>query len=258
MPSPAKKKKISVCLIGDSHLGALKRAYDEKMPEAVDFNVEFYGAPGPEFRAIRLTNGRLTPDESAVAAVTAVNGKGRLEVAPDDFDAVLFFGSRFRTHLIFQEFLHRSLNHDDFVSAAVRQHALARFANGVRSFRNAHYFAENCNGNVFYSGAPFLTDGIKDDLFSIFPSAEKAKKSDRAALWDEVETLFDNNGVTLIRQPENTVTRGCLTKAEFGVDGAVESVDLVHKNAEYGKLILREFYAGVAARMARKKAKSAA
>jgi hypothetical protein len=56
--------------------------------------------------------------------------------------------------------------------------------------------------------------------------------------WDHLQRVAAEDGITLLRQPDETVTAGLYTDASYAVAKHVEKRDYEHKNARYGALIL--------------------
>ncbi|KAJ53986.1 hypothetical protein ACMU_04585 [Actibacterium mucosum KCTC 23349] len=230
----------TLCIYGDSHLASLKHALDAGVDGAGSYTIEFYGAPGPEFRGLRLTDdGAVVPDDEALTALEMVNGTGRTRLEGSDFDAFLFHGARMRSTAFIAEFLHRARDADGFVSAAVRRAALERWLSSIRSVRVARAFAA-AGARVFFSPAPFEVPGAGGQKYlETFPEAAKAEAKDRTALNDEIADVLAKDGITFVAQPDETVQGGCLTDAAYQVENAAESGDFRHMNGEYGAKVLR-------------------
>lgn len=243
MPSQNK----SICLYGDSHLASIKNAVDAGVDGIDAFDVEFFGAPGPEFRGLRLTDdGAVLPDDDALAALKMVNGKGRSQLNGADFDVFHFHGARMRSTEFIAEFLHRTHDADSFVSTAVRAAAMKRWLSSIRSVRVARAFAANSNARVFFSPAPFETPGAGAQKYlQRFPAAKQATAADRDALNSEISAALAADGVTFVPQAEDTVESGCHTRAEFGVENSAETGDWRHMNAAYGARVLSEVIAQI-------------
>lgn len=243
MPS---QDKQTLCFYGDSHLGCVKHAIDDGVRGADDYDIEFWGSFGPDFRKLRLTDGAIVPDKDAEDSVDLINGKGRKLLRPDDFDIIVFHACRVRAFNFMSEFLNIARSEDAHVSAAVRSATLDAWLEGIRSFRIAREFAKAKKARIYFTSVPFLTDGIGSDPLAGKAAAETADKQDRAALWAELGSKFENAGIRFLAQPERTITRGCMTKSEYGVPTAVELNDNAHKNAAYGALVVRQVFAAIA------------
>ncbi len=241
MPSPRKSKPKRICVVGDSHLGALKRAVDAGAVANEGYEVEFYGAPGPYFRGLRLVKGQIRPDKFALDVVRMVTQNGRTVLDPGDFDAILFYGARLASAHFMREFLHRKHAPEDYASHAVRAAVLSHLIQSARFARIAFAFAADEKTQVFYASAPFPTQGVNVPLLAETPMAAQATVQDRDALWQEIEAIFAKENVVFLRQPEETVVDGALTQSAYGVEEAQAKDDAWHKNSAYGETVLQQF-----------------
>ena len=243
MPSPAKAPRI--CIFGDSHLAAAKMALDSG---AVDLGApyEFWGADGPRFRQLTMQESTIHASEEAAPIVAAVNGKGRKTLSATDFDVFLFYGARLRQSEYYPPLLDFICKPDGSLSSAVRQKLTRRFLMGTRAYRFAMQFAKHkSKPRVFYSPTSFLTEGITENAHAEFPFAHRAKANDRDILRAWLDEEAHTDGITLIHQPEESITAGLFTKSKYAVDNAVAEKDAVHKNGAYGALILSQFKAAL-------------
>lgn len=100
---------------------------------------------------------------------------------------------------------------------------------------------------MWFSPASFLTEGIVDQAgFGENRAALDAAEDEAETLWTLIDRRIAKDGVTLIRPPAETVTRACLTRAEYGVDGAGDNNDPVHKSPAYAAFALAHVLAALA------------
>jgi hypothetical protein len=259
MPSDAE----TLCLFGDSHLAALKRALDDDIAQLPGYEAEFWGAKGAQFRQlVQDADGRIRPGREAAEMVALINGRGRMTLAPADFDVFLFWGARLRVAEFLAPFLHRSQS-GTVDSFAVLSAAAAQFLTNCRSYRFARSFAR-AGAEVWMIPAPLPTAGVKDftrknRVLAGWERATGASAADRLRLWSALESVAAQDGVRLIRQPEDTVTGALFTDARYAVAGVAETEDAGHKSPAYAARLLAEFTARRPARVvARSVARSVA
>ncbi len=200
----------TICLFGDGHLAALRQALADGtvLP---GYAAEFWGASGAGFRQlIQGRDGRIAPVGEAAAMVAAVNGRGRASLGPQDFDLFLFWGARLRVDQYLVPFLHRRQSGitDSF---AVLAAAAAQFLVNARGYRFARDFAR-AGAEVWLVPAPYRIAGRAPDR------DPDARAADRTYLWSVLESVAAQDGLRLIRQPEDTVTGGALTQPRFAAD----------------------------------------
>lgn len=252
MPSRNKSRKL--CIIGDSQVASVALALREGRttpPDGVE--VEFWGAVGPDFRQIDWIDGAICAPAAAREAVLQVNGNGRDHVAPGDFDGLLFYGARLRIGWFFAQYQQWVADQGARPSRAVAELATRDFVICARAYRLAGRMAE-AGQKVIYAPAPFYSDGVRDlaapdNLYHSYPAAFETTEVDRDHLWELLETVAARDGVNVVRQPEDTVTAGLLTKREYQCADALEEDDIGHKSPAFAARWLEEIWPVVDAEM---------
>lgn len=236
MPSPTDR---SLCIYGDSQLACIKAALNQGLIDTSGFAIEFWGGGGPWFRDLRWRNGRIRPttDDSRLILNT-VNRRGRDSLGAEDFDDFLFVGARLRASEFLIPALRGRGGGAGFLSRAVIERLLDNWLASNRSYRFARSFAESGRARVLFAPAPLPCDTILDPAEVAATVNQLADAGDRAELWEMVARAMAADGIELVAQPDETVTRGCLTRADFAADGAREAGDAAHMNGAYGALIL--------------------
>lgn len=233
---PSEKPQIIV--VGDSHMGSLKLAHEAGLvPWPSGAEVEFWGATGPLFRQIKWSRGALHAKGEAKDMVKKVNKKGRTSIAAKDFDFAIFYGARLRTPHFFEQYLEWRESSGGWPSQGALMKAALHFLNSTRSYRDACEFSR-AGTPAFFCPSPFVTDGIMDltrpgKILHTYPSVSSASAADRARLWTALKGAAASDGVTLVPQPEDTVTKGLLTFAKYAREDAVPNKDLGHKSPEF-------------------------
>jgi hypothetical protein len=93
---------------------------------------------------------------------------------------------------------------------------------------------------VYFSPAGFLNDGVLSEEDVTKTINTEATAADRCALWDPMQQAMAGDNIQLLRQPEETVTRGGLTARSYATTLGSQDDDAVHKNGAYGALILNQ------------------
>lgn len=234
-----KQKSLRFCVFGDSHIACIKHALDEDLLDMQGIELEFWGAPGPQFRDIHFLEGQLVgTTEAARNNLAKINPARSAALVPQDFDGFLFIGCRLRLSEFVVPLLQNQAGKPGYVSAAVRDLMLRRWLEGCRWYRAAREFAKE--RPVYFSPAGFLNDGSLSEEDVAKAINTEATASDRCALWDQIEQAMASDSITLLRQPEETVTRGGLTARSYATTLGSQDDDAVHKNGAYGALILNQ------------------
>lgn len=239
---PSRLDRPSLCIIGDSHLGSLRRAVDRGLVSFPGQDVEFWGAIGPQFRQIEMKDGVIRAHGAARDMVRKVNGKGREEIRAEDFRAFLFYGARLRVVELFAPVLHHQHTGGGFASQAAMAAAADEFLRSTRAWRMAGALAR-AGAQVQFVPAPFpsaevIDHGAPGRILDAYPGALHATEADRARIWTLLCARSAAMGMTLVRQPEETVVDGVFTDARHAIAQARETGDAGHKSPEFAALML--------------------
>jgi len=236
-PSPS--RPLRFCVFGDSHIACVKHALDEDLLDLQGVELAFWGAPGPQFRDLHLEEGRLVARSEAVRdSLAKINPTHSEALQPLDYDGFLFIGCRLRASEFVLPLLASQPGSLGYLSATVRDLMLARWLDGCRWYRAAREFAKQ--RPVFFSPAGFLNDGILSEDEVTRTVNTEATQAQRQMIWDRIDLAMQQDGIRLIQQPEETVARGGLTRAEFATQLGDQGDDSVHKNGPYGAMILNQ------------------
>lgn len=247
MPSQPDTVAPRICFFGDSQLGSLRNALREGLTQApTGAHVEFWGATGPAFRQIEWRGGAIRAKGDALDMALTINGNRREFLAPDDFDTFIFYGARYRVSEFFGPYLQWMGENGHAPSRAVRAASGRMFAECTRAYRMAQQLAK-AGRHVIYVPAPFYTDGIKNldapkQFLGLYPAAAQATEAQRDIVWSTLCDVAAQDGIHLVCQPEDTVTRGALTCTEYACADAKESGDIGHKSPAFAARWMEEVW----------------
>lgn len=226
---------MKVMLFGDSHLAAVRSGLPlVDIPEGMD--LEFWGTAGNRFRHISWVDGKIVPDdEKAAHAFSKFNEHGRRELDPSLYDAVVFIGARIRPGAVVPDLLNHIAHPDRYLTRDYIQLVLAEHFLKHSTFQLARSMAATKKTRVLMNMISFDTNG-KAPTPRRYTIARRASQNDLALLDELNREILHQENITYVGQPLETIVNGYYTDAKFGL----ESDDYVHKNAEYGALVLRE------------------
>ncbi len=112
---------IRVCLIGDSHLGALKRAADADA--APGWKLTFFGGHAELMQSIRVQDGALVPASTELRRKFARFSRGPDTIVLDDYDRFVIVGLRLGMRAMFD--LYRGFVSDSMASRPERKYLLS-------------------------------------------------------------------------------------------------------------------------------------
>lgn len=114
---------MKICIIGNSHVGALKRAWDIKPHHSID--VDFFAARGASLRDLTVKRNALVPATRTLKSALKFTSGGKARIEPERYDGFLVYGAQAK-HIIF--------NKDNHYSKAVIQAALHDHVQDTVSF----------------------------------------------------------------------------------------------------------------------------
>jgi hypothetical protein len=84
---------FSICFIGNSHVGAWKRAWTNAEPPVRNgYAATFFASPGDRWRDLRLEGGVLVPGNEKLRSNLEKNSGGRDRIVCADYDAFVLIG----------------------------------------------------------------------------------------------------------------------------------------------------------------------
>ena len=250
---PSQRNRPRLCIFGDSHISSVRRALDGGVLDLSEFDVEFWGATGPLFREFRIRKGKMAAKGEALAMAQKINGQGRSKLGADEFDVIVFYGARVRAADFLAPMLDWQHGKGGWMSRAALDAAAQFFLHETRAYRHAVAMAAERKARIVYVPTALPTMDVVDLtqrglILDQFPKAVLGTAEDRARILGALSSVAARQGVTLLRQPEQTIVNGCCTDARYAAEMAVENADYSHKSAEYAAEILGPFMTGLSKR----------
>ena len=224
---------VKICVIGTSHLGALKLGWDMVRGDFPDLELVFFGSPGTSLRQMRTKGTRLVADDEELARNLAFTSGGLSEIVIAEHDAFLLCGVLFRFPR-----LRRG------VSVAVLQEAVQGLASKGLLIRTAKRMRRLTSKRLWLSANPL--EMAPDDCH------EAAEFHSYDMLLGAVQRAFVVPDVVFLPQPAETIGPDLRAPARFGVGSqkllpnpetgdseAHAAKDVAHMNGEFGKLWLQ-------------------
>jgi hypothetical protein len=265
-----------LCLVGNSHIGAYKRALTAFGGDLGDVAVTMFGAPGSMFADLRVENGAIVTDEEDTAqSLERTGGSRHIRLA--DYDAIVVIGASARLGVIASllrsyrpPFLHHRLD------AADRAEADRKFKRQIKDFYAGSLpvlvsdglFGEILKSAVAQGNANQLLDDLAREggvslghVVTPFPSSlflEARAKHPLSRIcqlgmgpffseryWRAVERSLPASA-RLIRPPDDVIVDGLTTERSYSdgsialsdEDGEHGEEDFLHMNESYGRIML--------------------
>jgi hypothetical protein len=232
-----------ICIIGDSHIAALKLAVDRKLFDEPDTDLVFWGFTRVQFNNITLRDGKLVPP-NAKRALQLSGGRYReLDVA--DFDALVFVGGSFRATEILCGARRDPVEDLTRLDPSLLRRRLRNRMDRTFMIPLMTAVAQQHAGAVLYVPTPMICEAL----------GEHSDVTVRDAEWElfnqTIGEILAGQNVTYVRQPAHTVKLNKWTRDEFSLAAAKESNwglpierpphirgQYTHMNSTYGAAIL--------------------
>lgn len=226
------------CIFGDSHYACLKQAEVQGLADMSGVELEYWGHVGGRFRFLEYRDGAIHPlDDFTAQRFAKFNARGREMLPAADFDVILVMGARVYVWRLFV-YLLRILAAGPFVSEGLLRRYATDWLRAKAGYRLAAGLASTGTARVLLAPVAYYTvnPGQSDGL--VMPEMLALMSGRLPQFWQILTEVAAEDGVTLLRQPEETVVEGIFTSAEFAVEGHVAKQDFEHHNAAYGAKIL--------------------
>lgn len=249
------------CIVGNSHLAALKLGWKEIAHDFPKIELDFFGSHRDSMMRTEVRDGRLVALDAGVRSkLQMTGGAPEIELARYDFFAIVGMGFG----------LHPAL-------AIFESHAIPSFQAGDRQVISEAAFADAMSdslrgstaGHIYWllyteTSAPILIIPQPLNAEGILSSVRRGviyKKINRLGIEKQISDIYASASLAalsghtdIIYQPPETVTSHIFTKDIYS-DGSVRlnqaldrqhsEADHAHMNARYGQVMLREMIARI-------------
>lgn len=227
-----------LCIFGDSHYACLKQAEVQGLVDVQGVELEYWGHVGGRFRYLEFRDGAVHPvDDFTARRFAKFNAKGREHLPAAEFDVIHVTGARVYVWGLFNQLL-RGMTQGPFLSSGLARRILVDGLRGQAGYRLAAGLASTRTARVLLSPVAYYTVDPGRFADVLTPAVRERIPEEVPRFWAILEATAAEDGVELLRQPEETVTEGLFTDAAYAVAGHVEKRDYEHHNAAYGALIL--------------------
>jgi hypothetical protein len=226
-----------VCVLGDSHCGALKRAWDRMASRHAGVMITFFCQRALGLSGLIVAGEELVPDSQELADTLRFTSEGKDRVVPRDYDVFLIYGLGA---------IVGSFCSDTFYSRAVVTAALRDLVHPSLSFILLMRLRQLSDKPVFVGHPPLpLAGNVATDRCG------STAYPDRIRLMNLL--LYEPLRTRLLPQPPVTIARGEFTDARFSRGSRRLAVgshdddelhsddDNVHMNDEFGSIWMTEF-----------------
>ncbi len=226
---------MKICIIGNSHVGALKRAWDADPDPSLA--LEFFAARGARLRDLRVKRNRLAPKTWALKRAFKFTSAGQSRIEPDRYDCFLIYALQARP------FLEKCENR---YSRAVMQDALKDHVQNTISFDVLEKLRGVTDKKIYVGHNPLLAaDGKVENRVS---------EEYTNGITELNRYVYNPANSEMIPQPYETIVNGHFTDQVYTKRSKRLSVgnrlddrthpedDRTHMNEAFGRLWLNAFF----------------
>ena len=245
---------MNICIVGNSHLAALKQAVDNGALDASDANIVFFGAAGKKFKDIDVQDGIIRGPDSLSETFLMVSEGRYTKIDPSEFDVVIVYGLPCHTLLGSLRTTHINKVHltEDCLSAGVE-----KWVRTKPKFRLAKKIGKACpTTRVILVPRPIPAAGeVKEAEAPCSESKQwlwkSMESSFREDVWSAIVGAAGRNGVEVaFLQPDSTLDENQFTRPEYSTHAARlredekqhDDADVNHMNAKFGEVFLQSLY----------------
>lgn len=249
---------MDICIIGNSHVAALKFAWEQVKADYPGRNITFFavGASAATRADWEFAEGQVRLRSERGRAGFAASSGGRRGVTAD-FDAHVVCGfhsikpaaqihARCRTESQRRDKGRALISEECFV-AALRDGLMDRTGMAV-----TRLIEDNLGRPVTVIPRPFVSEAALEKRGYWSRVAATGDSVSLARLFRSAITSLLASGSRFVEQPAETVSDGIFTKVEFTIGSPKlkagrerEEDDLYHMNSRYGALVLRDLFRGM-------------
>lgn len=227
---------MKICVIGNSHVGSLKRGWDVIKEDYREQEITFFAQRSDGIDGLIAQNGKLIPDNEVLARALEFTSGGKKEIDPNEYDVFIIYGAGLNIDFV---------RDSHFYSSAVIESSLNDLVANTVSFNLLKRLRTLTHKAIFLGHLPLvpaieiLSDTTSDDYIA------------RVERINEVS--YRPLNAELVRQPLSTIVNGNNTNPYFSKGSKALAVgdsgdntyhpesDSDHMNDQFGEIWLREF-----------------
>jgi hypothetical protein len=240
-----------ICVIGNSHVGCLKLAWNQACEQHPSTKLTFFAAPGQSAKDLIVTPTKITPGTHSLRKHFAMTSKSSGEIELDEFEVFLIVGLLPTVPLAANLALSYApdtlsdVRSDYRVSEGLFIETLVHSYRATVSFQIARLIrTPQHRRRVYICADPLPSEQIAKAFENWSTLGTSRNGAALKQLSDQAALLAAGDEFNLVRQPQSTSVNGLFTK-DFYCTGSVRldekahrENDYFHMNTEFGLEIL--------------------
>lgn len=251
---------MNLCVIGNSHLAAIKLGWENIAADHPDFNITMFGAPGHLLAYTEERDGIIAPTQPATQKHFWRTGRAP-QIELNQYDRFLLVAVGFNPFFLFRNYYthpfyglnwrwQQLVSRDCFIAAAEGAIMASPGPQMIDQIRRATDKPVELMPQAFRSDA--ILEGSDGHSLLFRTAVEHNDTAALSALWTEYTTGADI-GASIIPQPAETMTHDIFTQRKFS-DKSVQlrgdlsiarsthsKSDCAHMNALYGQTVMSKY-----------------
>ncbi len=250
---------MKLCIIGDSHTGALKLGWDKLATGYPDWQCEFYGGHHP-LASLSLRDAELVSSDWKARWLFRYTSRGHTSIALSRFGAFAVVGFDLSTRSLIQ-ILSRHRPYElagpdsEVISASCLRAAIRGAIQTGRALQIARMIRSSSDAPIFLITTPQASEGIID-------AAPDTYRRQNLIANPALQTTFYNayleasatveaaEGFRFIQQPAQTLIRDAYTVHHYatsavGFSGRKREPDMYHMDRDYGAAMMEALFSEV-------------
>lgn len=242
-----------VCVLGNSHVAALKGGWEDGADIDMDLQPTFYGCLANGMASLTYTDGKLGPsDPKAAEFFSKISGLGKF-ISPEEHDSFILCGMGMFPTVIFNNYASfatptsKNYSAPHLVSDECITEALWEHLERTMMFHCARLVRSITDKPVHIAWQAFLSEKLFDIDWRrelITPLIENEDQIFVHNTMSSIESRLINEGFSVLKQPDHTITQGIMTRAEFSRGSVLfreelskehRENDVFHMNSAYGR-----------------------
>lgn len=227
---------IKICIMGNSHVGSLKRGWDNISSEHPEKEVIFFAHRANGLSGLISKDEKLVPDNEDLAKALKFTSGGKQEIEPEAYDIFLIYALGLTINFA---------QSGRFYSKAVIKKSLNDFVESTLSFQLLKRLRDVTNKKIFIGHTPF------EAAAPLLPDTKPADYVGKVKLMNDI--IYYPLDCELVLQPLSTIVNGNNTHHDFSKNSMRLSVgdhfdneyhpedDNFHMNDKFGEIWLKEF-----------------
>lgn len=245
-----------LCLIGNSHLAAIKLGWSDIGASYPEYEPTFFGAPGPGSAfAVRLEGDAIVTETAAMTGHFRFTSGGKDRIALADYDAFALFSLSFNIHVVVEQIrefrpdIFRALPGKHFISEKVFRELVRSSYENSTAYKLARTIAGVTGNPIVISPQPLPSERLGERPGTWAQLKNNGYGESLRGLCAEVARDLCGDRAEVVWQPAHTVRDSLFTGHEFsegsvrlkrGFDDPHPEADFDHMNGKYGAAVLTD------------------